>query len=71
MNLFNAINKYRRANWCYKHNLRFLARFFEMRIYQAHNCFVPSCCELGEGTVLATRALVLSLARRFQLARTV
>lgn len=64
MNLFNAINKYRRANWCYKHNLRFLARFFEMRIYQAHNCFVPSCCELGEGTVFGHKGIGVVVGKK-------
>lgn len=38
--------------------------FFEMRIYQAHNCFVPSCCELGEGTVFGYKGIGVVVGKK-------
>lgn len=50
MRAFNAINKYRRANWFYRHRLGFVAKLYELRIYRVHNCFISSRCHLGDGT---------------------
>ena len=57
MKAFNAINKYRRAHWLYKKGFRFLPKLYELRIYKAHNCFVPSCCELGDGTIFGYKGI--------------
>lgn len=59
-NFLNAVNKYRRARWCYTHGLKPIAKAYEMLIYLVHNSFVPASCELGGGVLfLATRALAL------------
>lgn len=51
MKAFNAINKYRRAHWLYDHGFKLLSRLYELRIYQAHNLFIPASAQIGEGTV--------------------
>lgn len=64
MNLFNAINKYRRANWLYRHGFKVLARIYEMRIYQAHNSFIPASCEIGNGTVFGYKGIGVVIRKR-------
>ena len=64
MNLFNAINKYRRANWLYRHGFKVLARIYEMRIYQAHNSFIPASCEIGNGTVFGYKGMGVVIHKR-------
>ena len=64
MNLFNAINKYRRANWLYRHGFKVLARIYEMRIYQAHNSFIPASCEIGNGTVFGYKGIGVVIHKR-------
>lgn len=64
MKAFNAINKYRRANWLLRHGFKFLARLYEMRIYQAHNSFVPASCEIGDGTTFGYKGIGVVIHRR-------
>lgn len=64
MRAFNAINKYRRARWLYKRGFRLLPKLYEFRIYQAHNCFVPSCCEIGAGTVFGHKGIGCVIGKR-------
>lgn len=64
MNLFNAINKYRRANWLYRHGLKVLSRIYEMRIYQAHNSFIPASCEIGKGTLFGYKGIGVVVHKR-------
>ena len=69
MRAFNAINKYRRANWFYRHHCRLISKLYEFRIYQAHNCFIPSCCELGEGTVFGYKGIGCVIGKKVSVGR--
>lgn len=69
MRAFNAINKYRRANWFYRHHCRLISKLYEFRIYQAHNCFIPSCCELGEGTVFGYKGIGFVIGKKVSVGR--
>ena len=69
MRAFNAINKYRRANWFYRHHCRLISKLYEFRIYQAHNCFSPSCCELGEGTVFGYKGIGCVIGKKVSVGR--
>lgn len=69
MKAFNAINKYRRANWFYRHHCRLISKLYEFRIYQAHNCFIPSCCELGEGTVFGYKGIGCVIGKKVSVGR--
>lgn len=64
MNLFNAINKYRRANWLYRHGFKLLAKMYELRIYRAHNSFIPACCKIGKGTVFGYKGIGVVIHKR-------
>ncbi|WP_197735970.1 serine O-acetyltransferase [Arabiibacter massiliensis] len=68
-NLMNAVNKYRRARWCYTHGLKPLARLIEMEIYLVHNSFIPSSCELGEGTVFGYKGIGVVIHKRAKVGR--
>lgn len=57
MKAFNAINKYRRAHWLYDHGFKLLSRLYELRIYQAHNSFIPASAQIGEGTVFGYKGI--------------
>ena len=46
-NFMNAMNKYRRARWCYTHGLKPMAKAYEMLIYLVRNSFIPTSCEVG------------------------
>ena len=69
MRAFNAINKYRRANWFYRHHCRLISKLYEFRIYQAHNRFIPSCCELGEGTVFGYKGIGCVIGKKVSVGR--
>lgn len=64
MKSFNAINKYRRANWLYRHGFKLLARLYELRIYQAHNSFIPASCEIGKGSVFGYKGIGVVIHKR-------
>lgn len=64
MKAFNAINKYRRANWLLRHGFKRLARLYEMRIYQVHNSFIPASCEIGEGTTFGYKGIGVVVHKR-------
>lgn len=64
MKAFNAINKYRRAHWLYKHGFKLLSRLYELRIYQAHNSFIPASAQIGEGTVFGYKGIGVVLHKR-------
>lgn len=66
---FNAINKYRRANWLHKHGLRPLARLCEMWIYLIHNSFIPSECEIGKGTTFGYKGIGVVIHKRAKIGR--
>lgn len=64
MKAFNAINKYRRAHWLYEHGFKFLSRLYELRIYQAHNSFIPASAQIGEGTVFGYKGIGVIVHKR-------
>lgn len=57
MQALNAVNKYRRARWLYTHKLKIFSKLQEYRIYRVHNCYIPSSCEIGEGTVFGYKGI--------------
>ena len=57
MNLFNAVNKYRCARWCYLHHLKPIALLYRSLIYLVHNCYIPFSAEIGSGTVFAYKGI--------------
>lgn len=69
MNVMNAVNKYRRANWLYRHGLKALARLYELRIYSAHNSFIPASCEIGEGTVFGYKGIGVVIHKRAKIGK--
>lgn len=68
-NTFNAINKYRRAHWLCEHGLRPLARAYEMWIYLVHNSFIPSDCQIGEGTTFGYKGIGVVIHKRAQIGK--
>lgn len=62
--LFNAVNKYRRAHWLQEHGLRPLARAYEMLIYLVHNSFIPSECQIGEGSTFGYKGIGVVIHKR-------
>ena len=64
MEAFNAINKYRRAHWLYDHGFKLLSRLYELRIYQAHNSFIPASAQIGEGTVSGYKGIGVIVHKR-------
>ena len=64
MKAFNAINKYRRAHWLYEHGFKLLSRLYELRIYQAHNSFIPASAQIGEGTVFGYKGISVVVHKR-------
>ena len=64
MKAFNAINKYRRAHWLYEHGFKLLSRLYELRIYQAHNSFIPASAQIGEGTVFGYKGIGVIVHKR-------
>lgn len=64
MKAFNAINKYRRAHWLYQHGFKLLSRLYELRIYQAHNSFIPASAQIGEGTVFGYKGIGVIVHKR-------
>lgn len=64
MKAFNAINKYRRAYWLYDHGFKLLSRLYELRIYQAHNSFIPAIAQIGEGTVFGYKGIGVIVRKR-------
>ena len=64
MKAFNAINKYRRAHWLYNHGFKLLSRLYELRIYQAHNSFIPASAQIGEGTVFGYKGIGVIVHKR-------
>lgn len=45
-----AIKLYRKSNWCYKHNLKFLANILSRIIYLMCNCVIYPTIKIGKGT---------------------
>lgn len=68
-NFMNAINKYRRARWCYTHRLGILAKLIEMEIYLVHNSFIPASSELGEGTLFGYKGIGVVIHKRARVGR--
>lgn len=68
-NFMNAINKYRRARWCYAHGFKWLAKIIEMEIYLVHNSFIPTGCELGEGTLFGYKGMGVVIHKRAKVGR--
>lgn len=68
-NLFNAVNKYRRAHWCHRHGIKPIARAYEMWIYLIHNSFIPASCEIGEGTTFGYKGIGVVLHSRAKIGR--
>lgn len=64
MKAFNAINKYRRAHWLYDHGFKLLSRLYELRIYQAHNSFIPASAQIGERTVFGYKGIGVIVHKR-------
>lgn len=67
--LFNAINKYRRAHWLQEHGLRPLARIYEMWIYLIHNSFIPAECQIGEGTTFGYKGIGVVIHKRAKIGK--
>lgn len=67
--LFNAVNKYRRANWLFNHGFKLPARMYEMWIYAVHNCYIPSECHIGEGTLFGYKGIGVVLHKRVVIGR--
>lgn len=63
-NFMNAINKYRRAHWLATHHLKPLAKVYEMWIYLIHNSFIPSECEIGEGSIFGYKGIGVVIHKR-------
>ena len=63
-NFMNAINKYRRAHWLATHHLKPLAKLYEMWIYLIHNSFIPSECEIGEGSTFGYKGIGVVVHKR-------
>lgn len=68
-NFMNAINKYRRAHWFYKHGFKFIAKLIEMEIYLIHNSFIPASCEIGEGTIFGYKGIATVVHKRAKIGR--
>ena len=43
----NAINFYRKGNWCYRHHIPFLPQFFKAFTYLIFNSVVPYTMKIG------------------------
>ncbi len=57
MNLFNAVNKYRRERWLYLHHLKPFAELYKFWIYLVHNSYIPPEAEIGRGTVFGYKGI--------------
>lgn len=49
----NAINLYRKGNWCYRHHIPVLPKFFKAVTYLIFNSVVPYTTKIGEGSKFA------------------
>lgn len=65
----NAVNKYRRAHWCYTHGLKPVAKAYEMLIYLVHSSFIPASCELGGGTIFGYKGIGCVVHKRAKVGR--
>lgn len=65
----NAMNKYRRARWCYTHGLKPMAKAYEMLIYLVRNSFIPASCELGGGTIFGYKGIDRVIHKRAKVGR--
>ncbi len=48
--MFNAINLYRVARWCYTKHLIPIAEIIQGIIFLVYNSYIPYKCEIGEST---------------------
>lgn len=68
-NFMNPANKQRRAHWLVIHNLRPLAKAFEMWIYLIHNSFIPADYEIGEGTTFGYKGIGVVVHKRAKIGK--
>ncbi|WP_350454595.1 serine O-acetyltransferase [Slackia heliotrinireducens] len=68
-NFMNAVNKQRRAHWLATHNIKPLAKAYEMWIYLMHNSFIPAECVIGEGTTFGYKGIGVVIHKRARIGR--
>ena len=63
-NFMNEINTSRPAHCRATHHLKPLAKLYEMWIYLIHNSFIPSECEIGEGSTFGYKGIGVVVHKR-------
>lgn len=68
-NLFNAVNTYRWAHWCYLHHMEPIAWLLRSWIYLIYNSFVPYKAEIGKGTIFGYKGMAVVIHSEAKIGR--